>query len=106
MAEIDRDALDAQTGGDADLAREVLALFAGECRRLLPALIDPSLPADQRADIAHTLRGAAAGLGAGRVQRLAGEAEDGLRAGQGGMEEAVAALDAAIRDAVTEIEGA
>lgn len=106
MAEIDRDALDAQTGGDADLAREVLALFAGECRRLLPALTDPSLPAGRRADIAHTLRGAAAGLGAVRVQRLAGEAEAGLRAGAAGAEGTVAALEEAIRDAVAEIEEA
>ena len=105
MAEIDRDTLDTQTGGDADLAREVLGLFAGECRRLLPGLIDPSLPSGRRADIAHTLRGAAAGLGAGRVQRLAGEAEDGLRAGAADSEARVAALDAAIRDAVAEIEG-
>ena len=106
MAEIDRDALDAQTGGDADLAREVLGLFVGECRRLLPSLTDPSLPAPGRADVAHTLRGAAAGLGALRVQRLAGEAEDGLRAGDAGAEAAVAALAQAIRDAVAEIEAA
>ena len=106
MAEIDRAALDAQTGGDADLAREVLALFAGECRRLLPALTDPTRPAIQRADIAHTLRGAAAGLGAARVQRLAGEAEQALRTDADGAGDSVAVLDAAIRDAVAEIEGA
>ncbi len=106
MAEIDRDALDAQTGGDAELAREVLALFAGECRRLLPSLTDPSLPAGHRADIAHTLRGAAAGLGAVRVQRLGGEAEDRLRAGEAGAEGTVTVLAEAIRDAVAEIEGA
>ena len=104
MAEIDRDILETQTGGDDALAREVLALFAGECRRLLPALTDPSLDAAGRADIAHTIRGAAAGLGALRVQHLAGEAEAGLRAGEEGAEAAVAALAGAMRAALAEIE--
>lgn len=104
VAEIDRGALDAQTGGDQDLAREVLGLFAGECRRLLPGLTDPALPSLRRAEIAHTLRGSAAGIGAGRVQALAGTAEACLRAGEAGAEEAVTALAEAVEAAVAEID--
>ncbi|MCJ2050949.1 Hpt domain-containing protein [Methylobacterium sp. J-070] len=83
MQAIDRAALDAQTGGDADLAREVLALFAGQCRSILPRLADPAAPPDRRADLAHTLKGSAAGVGAGRVHALADAAEARLRAGDG-----------------------
>lgn len=80
MDAIDRAELDAQTGGDAGLAREVLTLFAGQCRAILPRLMDPSLPAGQRADLAHTLKGSAAGVGALRVHALADAAEVRLRA--------------------------
>lgn len=103
VAEIDRGALGAQTGGDADLAREVLALFAEESRRLLAGLTDPSLPTLRRAEIAHTLRGSAAGVGATRVHALAGTAEDCLRAGDAGAGAAVASLAEAVGDAVAEI---
>lgn len=103
VAEIDRSALDAQTGGDSALAREVLLLFADECRRLLPDLTDPSLPAARRADIAHTLRGAAAGIGAGRIHQCAGTAETALRHTEAGADRAVAALAEAVAAAVAEI---
>jgi HPt (histidine-containing phosphotransfer) domain-containing protein len=103
MPEIDRDALDAQTGGDAELGAEVLLIFAGECARLLPALRDPAAPGPARADIAHTIRGAAAGIGAGRVHALAGTAETGLRAGAPEAEAACTALVAAIEVALAEI---
>ncbi|MDP4024288.1 Hpt domain-containing protein [Methylobacterium sp. NEAU 140] len=92
---IDRAALDAQTGGDADLAREVLALFAGQCGAILPRLTDPALPAAARADLAHTLKGSAAGVGAARVQALAGAAEAALRAGGDAPLDALAASVAA-----------
>lgn len=104
VAEIDRTALDAQTGGDANLAREVLALFADESRRLLAEMADPSLSDLRRAEIAHTLRGSAAGVGAMRVHALAGAAEDRLRAGEAGAREAVAALAEAVADAAAEID--
>ncbi len=101
MPPIDRAALDAQTGGDADLAREVLALFAGQCRSILPRLTDPALPRGERADLAHTLKGSAAGVGAGRIHALADAAETRLRAGGGSvplddLADAVAAALAAI----------
>jgi HPt (histidine-containing phosphotransfer) domain-containing protein len=95
---IDRAALDAQTGGDIDLAREVLALFAGQCRSLLPRLTDPALPRSERADLAHTLKGSAAGVGAARVHALAAVAETRLRGeGQAPLDELVDAVEAALR---------
>ena len=76
---LDRAHLDAQTFGDADLAREVLSLFEDQCRRLLPALAAASRPAEERADLAHTLKGAALGVGAMRVAEASGAVETGLR---------------------------
>ena len=97
---IDRAALDAQTGGDADLAREVLALFAGQCRAILPKLADPAAPPEQRADLAHTLKGSAAGVGAERVRGLADAAEIRLRAGAGPvpLDDLAAAVAAALAE--------
>jgi HPt (histidine-containing phosphotransfer) domain-containing protein len=103
MAEIDHSVLDAQTGGDADLAREVLGLFAEQCRRLLPPLVDPASPAAARADAAHTLKGSAAGIGALKVQALAGTAEAQLRADAPEAAGTVEALAGAIAAALAEI---
>ncbi|MDP4002805.1 Hpt domain-containing protein [Methylobacterium sp. NEAU K] len=101
MHPIDRAELDAQTGGDADLAREVLALFAGQCRSILPRLADPSQPQAQRADLAHTLKGSAAGVGAVRVRALADAAEARLRAGAEDLD--LAELSQAVAAALAEI---
>lgn len=95
---IDRAALDAQAGGDADLAREVLVLFADQCRSILPRLTDPGLSRAERADLAHTLKGSASGVGAVRVHALADVAETHLRAGRAASLDAlVGAVDAALR---------
>jgi HPt (histidine-containing phosphotransfer) domain-containing protein len=79
---LDRAHLDAQTFGDADLAREVLSLFEDQCRRLLPALAEEGRPAEARADLAHTLKGAALGVGAIRVAQACAAVEADLRAGR------------------------
>jgi HPt (histidine-containing phosphotransfer) domain-containing protein len=104
MQAIDRAELDAQTGGDADLAREVLALFSDQCRSILPRLSDPALPRDQRADLAHTLKGSAAGVGAIRIRALADATEARLRAGAGTV--ALDDLAAAVAAALAEIASA
>ncbi|MEH3120100.1 MAG: Hpt domain-containing protein [Methylorubrum populi] len=97
---LDRAHLDAQTFGDADLAREVLSLFEAQCRRLLPLLAEASRPAQERADFAHTLKGAALGVGAMRVAEAGAAAESGFRAGGEadleGLRSAVAATLAAL----------
>ena len=76
---LDRAHLDRQTLGDPDFARELLDLFEGQCRRLLPGILDGSAASDERADRAHTLRGSALGVGAERVARVSAEVEDGGR---------------------------
>lgn len=101
---IDRAHLDAQTFGDADLAAELLGLFAEQCRRILPRLSDAALPGQDRADLAHTLKGSAASVGAGRVRDLAAAAESALRGGGDGAD-AVAALGPAVAAVLAEIAG-
>ena len=98
---IDREHLTAQTFGDADLAREVLGLFVEQCRRLTPALAAADRPAAERADLAHTLKGAALGVGAARVAAASAAVEARLRAGDAtpdlpDLEAAVAATLAVI----------
>ena len=100
MDAIDRADLDAQTGGDAGLAREVLGLFAGQCRAILPRLTDPSLPQGERADLAHTLKGSAAGVGAIRVRALADALEARLRADASATPSDAGRPDAAPLDAL------
>lgn len=97
--------LDSQTFGDAALARELLALFDAQCRRLLPAIGDAAIPADARADHAHTLKGSALGVGAARVAAQSAVVEDALRE-QGGAEDHVIEALARIVDAtLAEIGG-
>lgn len=60
--------LDAQTFGDAELAREVLELFAEQAARLVPVL--PALPADAQGEMAHLLKGSCQGIGAVRAADL------------------------------------
>lgn len=60
--------LDAQTFGDADLAREVMMLFVEQARRLLPTL--PALDPHDQAATAHLLKGSCQGIGAPAVADL------------------------------------
>ena len=93
---IDHEHLARQTFGDAAFARELLDLFAGQCRRLLPGIADRAVPAAERADLAHTLKGSALGVGAGRVADLSAAIEDGLRSG--GADADTEALTRAVGD--------
>lgn len=102
MKTIDRAHLAAQTFGDADLAAELLGLFADQCRGILPRLSDAALPAQDRADLAHTLKGSAASVGAGSIRDLSGAAEAAMRGGGDGAE-AVAALKPAVAAVLAEI---
>lgn len=102
MQILDRAHLSAQTFGDDDLARELLGLFAEQCRRILPALSDDALPAADRADLAHTLKGSAASVGAERVRALGNEIEGALRDGAE-PREALAGLAAAVAAVLAEI---
>jgi HPt (histidine-containing phosphotransfer) domain-containing protein len=94
---IDHAHLAAQTGGDGELAQEVLGLFARQCRELLPRIVDAASDARARADLAHTLKGSALGVGAVAVARASGLVENALRRGDPatrsirGLEECVSA---------------
>ncbi|TGE01887.1 Hpt domain-containing protein [Methylobacterium nonmethylotrophicum] len=96
---LDRAHLAQQTFGDDALAREVLALFSDQCARLVPGLFDPGLAPEARADLAHTLKGSALGVGATRVAALAGQLETALRAGdEAALRLLAPALAAAVRE--------
>jgi HPt (histidine-containing phosphotransfer) domain-containing protein len=88
---VDLSILRAQTGGDAELEREVLGLFLtranGELARLKAAAT-----ADERRKVAHGLVGAAGAVGAVKVARLAASVERGNAV-------ALPALEAAIAEA-------
>lgn len=61
--------LERQTLGEPTLEREVLALFEQQCMRLLPLIVQGD-GLTERADAAHTLKGAARAVGAWRVATL------------------------------------
>ena len=78
--------LTAQTFGDGALAREVLALFEAQCDALAPAIAAPAAPSDRR-DALHTLRGAAAAVGASRLAAALTTLEEDCGAGRPGQRE-------------------
>jgi HPt (histidine-containing phosphotransfer) domain-containing protein len=89
---IDIEHLKRMTLGDAGLQREVLAMFAAQAGRLTDALA--ALPADA-AEIAHTLKGSARGIGAFRVADATEALETAMRDGSE-PSKAIAALTHAV----------
>lgn len=69
---VDFAVLERMTGGDDAVAEEVLGLFVQQAE-MWSAMLDPSGPAWR--DAAHTLRGAAAGIGASELAEAGAEAE-------------------------------
>jgi HPt (histidine-containing phosphotransfer) domain-containing protein len=92
-----------QTFGDRALEREVLALFEQQCVRLLP-LIVAGEDLTERADAAHTLKGAARAVGAWRIASLAGTLEEALDDGRAA--ETLARLDGKLEKAIAETRAA
>lgn len=89
---LDRDHLMAMTSGDISLAREVLSLFRGQADtwgRLLSAREAPSA----WADAAHSIKGAALGVGALKLARACEVAEQLGRHGDPSPAEAAVAVD-------------
>lgn len=92
-----------QTMGDEALAHELLRLFLGQTSALVDA-IEGDGPAKAREDAAHTLKGAAAAVGAFEVMRHALATEASIRLASSrrlrrhiaGLRSAVAASRAAI----------
>ena len=87
---IDRDHLNHMTFGDRSLERELLQLFDRQAELLIARMRDSD--AGTLAMLAHTLKGSAAGIGAGDAprERAAAAAE---RAAAGSTAERRAALD-------------
>jgi HPt (histidine-containing phosphotransfer) domain-containing protein len=97
---IDIEHLKRMTLGDAGLEREVLAMFAAQAARLSDALA--ALPADA-AELAHTLKGSARGIGAFQVADATEALETAMRDGSE-PSEAIAALTHAVAQARSAID--
>ncbi|MGB3627678.1 MAG: Hpt domain-containing protein, partial [Henriciella sp.] len=74
QTEIDIEHLLSMTGGDADLAEEVIDIFRQQAE-IWSRLLDPRAPASQWADAVHTLKGAALSIGAHDLASVCQEAE-------------------------------
>lgn len=91
---IDLDHLGRQTGGDQDLAREVLTLFV--TRSLVDLDRLKATPVgEERREAAHLIAGSARAIGAGNVARLAAAVEQGAHA----ETRSLAELEAAVAEA-------
>jgi chemotaxis protein histidine kinase CheA len=94
--------------GDQELETELLGLFRLQAPALMAQLSDSSAPSlDAKARIAHTLRGSALAVGAGRVASAAWRIEElALAAGDQRSAEAsaVTALLSAVTEALAEID--
>jgi HPt (histidine-containing phosphotransfer) domain-containing protein len=102
-AAIDRGHLSRMTFGDQSLEREVLQLFDRQAE-LLMARMNSSEPA-AIATLAHTLKGSAAGIGAGRVARAAAATEQAASEAPGECGPAIAELARSVEEARVQIAG-
>ncbi|MCC4293816.1 Hpt domain-containing protein [Brevundimonas aurantiaca] len=93
---VDFTVLEDMTGGDAAISEEVLGLFV-EQAALWSVLLNPR--ADGWRDGVHTIRGAAAGIGAGDLAAICAQAETVEQAlAAPALERVRDALDAALAD--------
>ena len=69
---VDFSVLEGFTGGDIEVMEEVLELFRAQAEIWTPMLEESS---DGWRDAAHTVKGAASGIGASALARVCGEAE-------------------------------
>lgn len=95
--------LESYTAGDTMVMEEVLRLFQQQCDLWAPLLTTSH---EGWRDAAHTLKGAAAGIGANALAQIAGEAEHGDAEGAGGrLERTRTAMDAALHDVAAYLHG-
>jgi HPt (histidine-containing phosphotransfer) domain-containing protein len=78
---VDQAHLNRMTGGDQDLAAEVLGLFR-EQWDLWVRLLDPTTDTLDWGNAAHTIKGSARGIGAWQLGEVCGGAEEDARAGE------------------------
>lgn len=100
---LDRDHLSRMTLGDAELEREVLAMFAEQAARLLAAMAAMAAMPAETGGLAHKLKGSARGIGAFAVADAAAGLETAIRTGRG-RSDAFAALKEAVAEASAAIE--
>ena len=86
---IDRKHLDSMTGGNRELAVEVIEIFQHQIE-IWARMLDPKADTQQWTDAAHTLKGASLGIGALRLAKACETAE------QLGRSETVSLMQAAI----------
>lgn len=96
-AAIDRGHLTRMTFGDRSLEREVLALFDRQASMLIERMRGGEPAAV--ATLAHTLKGSAAGIGAGRVAQTADAAEIAARHSAAECSQAIDRLAQAVDEA-------
>jgi HPt (histidine-containing phosphotransfer) domain-containing protein len=94
---IDRRHLSRMTFGDRSLQREVLQLFDRQAALLISRMRASAPPAV--ASLAHTLKGSAAGIGAGSVARAAVAAEIASQTGTAECSLAIDRLAVAVDEA-------
>lgn len=94
---IDRGHLARMTFGDRDLEQEVLQLFGRQAELLIGRM--RSGDAAAVAALAHTLKGSAAGIGAGPVALAAEAAEMAAASSIGDVSQAIDRLSAAVMEA-------
>ena len=94
FALLDREHLKAMTGGDNDLAVEVIEIFRHQAE-IWSRMLDPRAEASQWADAAHTLKGASLGIGA---ILLASKCEKAEKAGRSETPPSVTAAAVMISD--------
>lgn len=88
--QIDLALLHRNTGGDRDLAEEILGMFRHQIETW-SKLLDPNAPQSQWADAVHTLKGAALGVGAVPLSEVCALAE-----ARGRSEETVSVAEASL----------
>jgi HPt (histidine-containing phosphotransfer) domain-containing protein len=98
--------LAAQTFGDENLERQLLALFRVQARQIVSNLQDATFASPAvRADFAHLLKGSALAIGATRVAAMAAAYESLICApNQSLASNALEALNQAVSDAVAAID--
>ncbi|MEE2929138.1 MAG: Hpt domain-containing protein [Pseudomonadota bacterium] len=98
---IDIDHLMTMTGGDVDLADEVLDIFRNQAD-IWGRLLDPDKTQEEWADAAHALKGAGLSIGATRFAENCAEVEQAGRSGEPVSRVQAATLLSALKDALVE----
>jgi HPt (histidine-containing phosphotransfer) domain-containing protein len=77
---VDKAHLERMTGGDQELALEVLGLFREQIE-LWSKLLQPGTETQDWGNAAHTVKGSARGIGAWQLGELCGHAEEASKSG-------------------------